>query len=289
MAHLYSMTGFGKVSMQVAGKKITCEVKSLNSKQTDINLRLPAVYREKEDVLRKMSATALERGKIDVNIYCEITAADKAPEINIELAEHYLSQLKSLASKSQIEGDFIGALLRMPDILHTPNDEVSEEEWKVLLECVQQALDKLKEHRATEGNMLKVDLKKRLEAIEIRQKAMPDYEEERMQRIKDKLQRALTELKADPDQNRYEQELIFYLEKLDITEEKVRLSAHLTYFDELMAQGGAIGKKLGFVGQEIGREINTMGSKANHAGMQKLVVEMKDELEKIKEQVLNIL
>ncbi len=289
MAHIYSMTGFGKAVVQLAGKKITCEVKSLNSKQTDLNLRMPSAYREKESEIRKIAASELQRGKIDLNLYCEVTGADKAPEINMVLAEHYLSQLNQLAAKSNLTGDFIGTLLRMPDILRTPNEEVSEEEWKVLMQVVKEAIENLKQHRADEGAALVEDLSIRLSEIDTRQKQMPNHEEERISRIKDKLTRALTELKADPDQNRYEQELIFYLEKLDITEEKVRLTAHLNYFKDLLAEGGAVGKKLGFVGQEIGREINTMGSKANHAGMQKLVVEMKDELEKIKEQVLNIL
>jgi uncharacterized protein (TIGR00255 family) len=289
MAHIYSMTGFGKASVQLSGKKITCEVKSLNSKQTDLNLRMPSAYREKEGELRKLAAEQLERGKIDVSIYSEVTGADKAPEINMALAEHYLNQLQQLAAKSDLSGDFIGTLMRMPDILHTPSEEIDDAEWTALLECVQGALDKLKEHRAAEGLALVEDLSMRLNEIDDRQQALPEYEEERIGRIKDKLTRALAELKADPDQNRYEQELIFYLEKLDITEEKVRLTAHLNYFRSLLAEGGPVGKKLGFVSQEIGREINTMGSKANHAGMQKLVVEMKDELEKIKEQVLNIL
>lgn len=289
MAYIYSMTGFGKATVQLAGKKITCEVKSLNSKQTDLNLRMPSAYREKEGELRKRTAEQLQRGKIDLGIYCEVTGVDKAQEINMPLAEHYLAQLKQLASTSDISGDFIGTLMRMPDILHTPGEEVDEAEWKALHECVQEGLNKLKEHRAAEGAALVEDLNFRLNEIDTRQQALPKHEEERIGRIKDKLTRALTELKADPDQNRYEQELIFYLEKLDITEEKVRLSAHLNYFRELLQQGGAVGKKLGFVSQEIGREINTIGSKANHAGMQKLVVEMKDELEKIKEQVLNIL
>lgn len=289
MAHIYSMTGFGKAVVQLAGKKITCEVKSLNSKQTDLNLRMPSAYREKESEIRKMAASELERGKIDLSIYAEITGADKAPVINMVLAEHYLDQLKQLANKSNLDGDFIGTLMRMPDIMQTPSEEITDEEWTALMHCVVEAVEKLKEHRADEGAALVEDLNIRLSEIDTRQKQMPNHEEERINRIKDKLTRALTELKADPDQNRYEQELIFYLEKLDITEEKVRLTAHLNYFKELLQEGGAVGKKLGFVGQEIGREINTMGSKANHAGMQKLVVEMKDELEKIKEQVLNIL
>ncbi len=289
MAHIYSMTGFGKASVQLSGKKITCEVKSLNSKQTDLNLRLPSAYREKEGELRKIAAEQLQRGKIDLSVYSEITGAEKAPEINMVLAEHYLTQLKQLATKGHIEGDYIGTLLRMPDIMQTPSEEIDEEEWKSVFTCVHEAIEKLKEHRAAEGKALADDLNVRLREIDLRQKATPKYEEARISRIKEKLSRALAELREEPDQNRYEQELIYYLEKLDITEEKVRLSAHLNYFEELLREGGVVGKKLGFVAQEIGREINTMGSKANHAGMQKLVVEMKDELEKIKEQVLNIL
>ncbi len=289
MSSIYSMTGFGKAVVQLPAKKITLEVKSLNSKQTDINMRMPTLFREKEGEIRQMTAEALQRGKIDINLYCEITGVEQAPSINRELVTAYIDQLKDISDKAGVQGDILNAVMSLPDVLQPANDTITEEEWKAVQEVTQKALTQLIEFRSIEGRKLEDDLRDRLTSIETRMSGMSDHDSERTQRIKDKLQRSLTELKESPDENRFEQELIYYLEKLDITEERVRLKSHLDYFTALLNEGGGIGKKLGFISQEMGREINTMGSKANHAAMQKLVVEMKDELEKIKEQVLNIL
>ncbi len=289
MAHLYSMTGFGKAVLQLPAKKITIEVKSLNSKQMDMNVRTPSLYKEKEPELRQLVARECDRGKVDMSFYCEITGAEKAPKINTPLVKEYIRQLKEVMTEMKVEGDILSAVMRLPDVTQAAEDEVNEEEWEKIRGTVKEALDKLSIFRAAEGKTLQQELQGRLNNIRQRMEATAPFEEERVHRIKEKLQRGLAELGDKPDENRYEQELIYYLEKLDITEEKVRLKSHLDYFEELMQEGGAIGKKLGFISQEIGREINTLGSKANHAGMQKLVVEMKDELEKIKEQVLNIL
>jgi uncharacterized protein (TIGR00255 family) len=283
------MTGFGKKILQLAGKKISIEIKSLNSKTAEINLRLPSFYRVKEGEIRQQIARRLIRGKIDCNINVEVTGVESAPRINTELAEAYLHQLKSLADRTSAEGDMLGAIMRIPDIWQSAQDELGEEEWLALKAALNEALDALMSFRATEGGRLAEDLKLRLSNIENAQAQIEPLEEERKQRVKDKLQRGLDQLKTEIDQDRFEQELIYYLEKYDVTEEKVRLSTHIQYFKELMAEGDMVGKKLGFVSQEIGREINTLGSKANHAEMQRLVVEMKDELEKIKEQSLNIL
>lgn len=283
------MTGFGKRVLQLPGKKISIEIKSLNSKQADINLRLPSLYRSKEGDIRQMIAENLVRGKIDCNINVEVTGIESAPKLNMELAEGYLNQLRSLSEKTGAQGDLIGSVMRLSDVWQSGQDELSEEEWQQLQATLQAAIDALMDFRATEGGRLAEDLELRLHNIESAQAQIEPLEEERRQRVKDKLQRSLEQLKTEIDQDRFEQELIYYLEKYDVTEEKVRLSTHIRYFRELMTDGKMVGKKLGFVSQEIGREINTLGSKANHAEMQRLVVEMKDELEKIKEQSLNIL
>lgn len=283
------MTGFGKEVLQIGGRKITIEIKSLNSKQADLNLRMPTLLRSKEGELRKAIVSALQRGKIDCSFYVEVVGLENAPRINQDLALAYLKQLKALADESGTEGDLIGSVMRLPDVIQSSEDELSDAEWKALEASLQNALQKIMQFRADEGASLQKDLEDRLNNIRAYLEEVPALEEERTQRVREKLQRSLDQLKADADADRFEQELIYYLEKLDVTEEKVRLAAHLSYFQELMNQGGSQGKKLGFVAQEIGREINTLGSKANHAGMQRLVVQMKDELEKIKEQSLNIL
>lgn len=283
------MTGFGKAVLQIPGKKINIEIKSLNSKQVDINLRLPSLYRPKESEIRQLIAKRLLRGKIDCSIYAELTGLDNAPRINEELAGGYMRQLKAIADANGVDGDIIGAVMRMPDVMQSSDDELDSEEWKAVQNTLEECLENIEGFRSDEGGKLKEDLELRLNNIEAGLEAVKPLESERIDRVKERMQKALDQLKADHNQDRFEQELIYYLEKFDITEEKVRLKAHLDYFRELMNQGGLNGKKLGFVSQEIGREINTMGSKANHADIQKHVVGMKDELEKIKEQVLNLL
>lgn len=289
MKPLYSMTGFGKAVLQIPGKKINIEIKSLNSKQVDINLRLPSLYRPKESEVRQLIAQHLLRGKIDCSIYSELTGLENAPKINEDLAGGYMRQLKALAEENGVEGDIISAVMRMPDVMQISEDELDADEWKAVEKTLKDCLENIKGFRSDEGSKLKEDLELRLNNIEAGLEAIKPLEGERINRVKERLQKSLDQLQSEPNQDRFEQELIYYLEKFDITEEKVRLKAHLDYFRELMQNGGSVGKKLGFVGQEIGREINTMGSKANHAEIQKQVVGMKDELEKIKEQVLNIL
>ncbi len=289
MKPLYSMTGFGKAILQIPGKKVNIEIKSLNSKQADINLRLSSLYRPKENEIRQIIAQRLLRGKIDCSIYAELTGLENAPKINEELAGGYMRQLRDLAADNGVQGDIIGAVMRMPDVMQSSEDELSSEEWKALENTLAECLTNIEGFRSDEGAKLKADIELRLNNIEAGLEAVKPLEGERIERVKERMQKALDQLKLENNQDRFEQELIYYLEKFDITEEKVRLKAHLDYFRELMDQGGMIGKKLGFVSQEIGREINTMGSKANHADIQKQVVGMKDELEKIKEQVLNIL
>lgn len=289
MAHLYSMTGFGKAILQLPAKKITIEVKSLNSKQLDINVRMPSFYKEKESAIRQRVAEELNRGKVDLSFYSEVTGAEKAPRVNGTLVKEYINQLKGIMDETGVQGDVLAAVMRLPDVMQSADDELSDDEWKAIEGVLHEALEQLNRFRSDEGATLKLDLEGRIEVIRAKLALVKEYEEDRVKRIKDRLSRSLAELNEKPDENRYEQELIYYLEKLDVTEEKVRLNSHLDYFVQLMNEGGAIGKKLGFISQEMGREINTLGSKANHADMQKLVVEMKDELEKIKEQVLNIL
>lgn len=283
------MTGYGKSSADLSGKKITIELKTLNSKQFDLNWRLPQEFKPAEAELRKVAQETLERGKVDATLACEITGADAAPKINEALALSYLHQFRELSTKAGVEGDALSALLRFPDIFRSPDLGLQEEEWDQVLQCLQEALDQVLQYRREEGARLQADLQLRLNSIAQKMDAISPLEEERTQQVRQRLEQNIARLQVNADQDRLEQELVYYLEKLDITEEKVRLSSHLHYFEELMHAGGSVGKKLGFVGQEIGREINTMGSKANHAAIQKLVVEMKDELEKIKEQVLNIL
>lgn len=242
-----------------------------------------------EPNFRKLLAEKLQRGKIETAISCEITGTESAPTINRTLALSYLEQLKTLQEESGVKGDLFNAVFRFPDVLQTTEEELTDTEWEAVHQAMEEAVSNINEFRRQEGAELVADLRLRLGSITEKLAAVPRYEEERRQRVIDKLKRSLEQWQDAYDDNRLEQEMIYYLEKLDITEEKVRLESHLGYFEQLLQEGGAIGKKLNFVGQEIGREINTLGSKANHAALQKKVVEMKDDLEKIKEQVLNLL
>ena len=284
---ILSMTGFGKASLQLSGKKITVEVKSLNSKGLDLNVRIPAPYREMELSLRNRIAALLERGKVDFSIYSESTSDESSSKINTGMITGYINQLRDLAKATDAE--LLQMAVRMPDVFKTEREEMNEEEWKQILPVIDEALQNIVTVRKNEGAVLEKEFIGRIENIRKFMNEAIALDPERITLIKEKLQTAITELKANVDENRFEQELIYYLEKLDITEEKVRLNNHLNYFLETLQGNEANGRKLGFICQEIGREINTMGSKSNHAGMQKLVVQMKDELEKIKEQVLNVL
>jgi uncharacterized protein (TIGR00255 family) len=285
---IQSMTGFGKASLQLPAKKITVEIKSLNSKGLDLNVRLPQVYRELELGLRNEIALRLERGKVDFSVFIELTGEQTSTKINVPVIKAYIQQMKAVIEEAD-ETELMKMAVRMPDALKTERDEIDESDWAEIQKVIREALDNIAQFRLDEGKSLENEFRLRIGNIRQYMNDALALDPERMQAIKDRLQTAIEEMKVNVDENRFEQELIFYLEKLDITEEKVRLSTHLDYFLETLNGSEANGRKLGFITQEIGREINTMGSKANHAQMQKLVVMMKDELEKIKEQVLNVL
>ena len=285
---IQSMTGFGKASLQLPTKKITVEIKSLNSKGLDLNTRMPSVYREMELGLRNQISQRLERGKIDFSLYIEVTGEETSSKINVPIVKGYINQMKAVIPNAD-ETELMKMAVRMPDALKTERDEINENEWKEIQKVIDQALENMAQFRKDEGVSLEKEFLHRIANI---MKLMNDavaYDAERVETVKTRLRTALEELQVNVDENRFEQELIFYLEKYDITEEKVRLENHLNYFIETLAGTEANGRKLGFITQEMGREINTMGSKSNHSEMQKLVVMMKDELEKIKEQVLNVL
>jgi uncharacterized protein (TIGR00255 family) len=282
------MTGFGKSSLQLASKKITVEVKSLNSKGLDLNVRIPSVYREMELGLRNEVAARLERGKIDLSVYIELTGEQTSTKINVPIVQAYMQQMKAVLPQAD-ETELMKMAVRMPDALKTEREEIDENDWIEIQKVIQEALANIAQFRVDEGASLHKEFSLRIGNIRSYMQEALQLDPERVQAIKDRLQTAIAELQVQVDENRFEQELIYYLEKLDITEEKVRLTNHLDYFIETLNGSEANGRKLGFITQEMGREINTMGSKANHATMQKLVVQMKDELEKIKEQVLNVL
>jgi uncharacterized protein (TIGR00255 family) len=238
MAAIQSMTGFGKAVSQLPGKKITIEVKSLNSKQLDMNLRMPQLFREKESEIREVVARNCGRGKIDFNLYCEITGPELAPKVNTVLVSEYIRQLKTVMEENEVSGDILAAVMRLPDVTISAEDEVDEKEWQGIQEVINEALDKLSEFRHSEGAKLQQDLEQRLHSIEQKMQAITPLEAERTSRIKEKIQRGLQELKEKIDENRFEQEFIYYLEKLDVTEEKVRLRSHIEYFRQLLNEGG---------------------------------------------------
>lgn len=290
---IQSMTGFGKATCEYGNKKIVVEVKSLNSKQADISTRIAGVYREKDIEIRNLIASNLERGKIDFVLYIDNSGKESVTQINQSVIEAYYQQICQLSANLNIEvpQNWFEVLLRLPDALKTETNELDEEEWVEILKTIKTAIEQLQAFRKQEGKSLeKVFLDKINNIGELLDQIAP-YEAERVERIKTKLEENLQSIseKIDLDKNRLEQEFIFYIEKLDVNEEKVRLRNHLKYFVETMQHEKSPGKKLGFIAQEIGREVNTLGSKSNHSEMQKIVVLMKDELEQIKEQVLNVL
>ncbi|NMH26623.1 YicC/YloC family endoribonuclease [Flavobacterium silvaticum] len=285
---IQSMTGFGKAFVQLPAKKITVEVKSLNSKGLDLNVRMPSAYREMELGVRNQIAGALERGKIDFSIYIENTTEQTATRVNVPIVRAYVEQLREVYAQAD-ETELIKMAVRMPDALKTEREEIDENEWKEIQKVIDEGLVNIQQFRTSEGVSLEKEFLFRISNIMRMMNEAMALDGERIINVKNRLNAALDELKVTLDENRFEQELIFYLEKYDITEEKVRLENHLNYFIETLAGKEANGRKLGFITQEMGREINTMGSKSNHAQMQKIVVQMKDELEKIKEQVLNVL
>jgi uncharacterized protein (TIGR00255 family) len=285
---IQSMTGFGKATLQLPTKKITVEVKSLNSKGLDLNVRMPSLYREMELGLRNQIALNLERGKVDFSIFIESTAEQTSTKVNVPIVKAYINQLREVYADAD-ETELMKMAVRMPDTMKIERDEIDENDWVQIQTVIEEALQNILNFRRDEGMSLEKEFQLRIGNIRQYMTEALALDPERVQAIKDRLQTAIAELKVNVDENRFEQELIYYLEKLDITEEKVRLTNHLDYFLETINGTEANGRKLGFITQEMGREINTMGSKSNHAQMQKLVVQMKDELEKIKEQVLNVL
>ncbi|TPN87978.1 YicC/YloC family endoribonuclease [Aquimarina algicola] len=282
-----SMTGFGKSILQLPSKKVTIEVKSLNSKNLDINARIPSQYREKELEMRNTIAKSLVRGKIDFGLYVEITGEETTTRVNEVIVKEYIKQLSNVHQADTTE--LMKMAVRMPDALKTEREEINEEEFTAIKNELDAALVEIENYRVDEGKALEKDFNIRINNIENLLKKVIEIDPERIKAVRERLQKAVSELKEEVDQNRFEQELIYYLEKFDITEEKVRLSNHLEYFTTTLNSADSNGKKLGFISQEIGREINTIGSKSNYAPMQQLVVQMKDELEKIKEQLLNVL
>ncbi|MFK5971752.1 MAG: YicC/YloC family endoribonuclease [Flavobacteriaceae bacterium] len=284
---IQSMTGFGKHVVQLSSKKITVEIKSLNSKSLDLNARMPTAYREKELELRKSIASSLVRGKIDFGLYVEFTGDETSAQVNEPVVRRYMKQLNSIA-----EGDDLRLLemaLRMPDAMKTEREDIDKEEYKAIQSALKEALLEINNFRSEEGSVLENDFAERLKTLGQLLAQVIAMDPDRQATIRERLEKAVKDIKADVDANRFEQELIYYLEKYDITEEKVRLANHLDYFAKTLKSDDSNGKKLGFIAQEIGREINTIGSKANYALMQRVVVQMKDELEKIKEQMLNVL
>ena len=287
-----SMTGFGKAEATVRNKKITVELRSLNSKQLDLNLRLPAVYRQAEYEIRNLLTRSLLRGKVDAFVTVESQTVQTSAHINREVFREYLRQMNDALTCSGIDAGYdaiVPCIMRLPDVVSTEAETVSDEELSVLLATVEQAAAALDAFRTQEGAILIADLLHRVERIEHYKQEVVPFEKARTETIRARILDGLTQLQVDVDRNRLEQEMIFYLEKLDITEEKVRLKNHCDYFRQVAAEEEDPGRKLGFIAQEMGREINTLGSKSNEANMQILVVRMKDELEKIKEQVLNLL
>lgn len=284
---IYSMTGYGKSVLQLPTKKITIELKSLNSKNLDLNARMPSIYREKELAIRKTLADKLVRGKIDFSIFVEATAEDTSTQLNTPVVKQYMAQLKDIVDTD--DAKLLEMAVRFPDALNTVREEIDDNEWKAISESIDAATEDLVNHRLNEGKVLEKDFNNRVASIGNILDKVIEMDPERVEGVRERLKKGVEELREKYDENRFEQELVYYIEKFDITEEKVRLKNHLNYFIESINSKDSNGKKLGFISQEMGREINTIGSKSNYAPMQQLVVQMKDELEKIKEQLLNVL
>lgn len=284
---IQSMTGYGKTVLQLPTKKITIELKSLNSKILDLNVRIPSYYREKELYVRKKMALKLVRGKVDFAIYFESNGEETSSKVNINTVKEYMNQLRNIVDSNEVE--LLKMAINLPEALKIEREELDEDEWSQIDVTINETIQKTINYREDEGLAMFEDFVLRISNIEELLEKVIEIDPQRMILVKEKLQKAIAELETKIDQNRFEQELIYYIEKFDITEEKVRLKNHLDYFKKAMNEPNSNGKKMGFIAQEIGREINTIGSKSNFAEMQKLVVQMKDELEKIKEQNLNVL
>ncbi|MDN3618081.1 MULTISPECIES: YicC family protein [Polaribacter] len=284
------MTGYGKSVLQLPTKKVTIEIKSLNSKNLDLNVRIPSYYKEKELAVRKKLASSLVRGKVDFSIFVEMTADETSTTINHGVVKEYMQQLRNVVQTGTSDDvELLKMAVRMPDALKTEREELDENEWNLINESVDIAIKDIVQYRIDEAASLEIDFKERIANIKTYLEEVKALDGDRVENVKTRLKKAIDDLKVDTDENRFEQELIYYLEKLDINEEKVRLANHLDYFLQTMESEDSNGKKLGFIVQEMGREINTTGSKANFAPMQKAVIQMKNELEQIKEQILNVL
>ena len=281
------MTGYGKSVLQLPTKKVSIELKSLNSKNLDVNARMPSMYRAKELDIRKSIAKTLIRGKVDFSLYVEITGEDTSSKINKTVVKEYIKQLKDVVDGDTTE--LLKMAIRLPDAVTTERDDIDEDEWAQIEQSIKDAIDKILTYRKDEGAILKQDFETRIMRLRDLLKKVIAIDPERIEGVRSRLEKGIAEIKEKVDENRFEQELVYYIEKFDITEEKVRLDNHLDYFIASLNSDDSNGKKLGFIAQEIGREINTIGSKSNYAPMQKFVVQMKDELEKIKEQLLNVL
>lgn len=287
---IQSMTGYGKAVLHLPTKKVTIEIKSLNSKNLDLNVRIPSFYKEKELEVRKKLAQALKRGKVDFSIFVEMTADETSSSLNHGVIKAYMDQLRSIVDQEQTETiDLLQMAVTMPDALKTEREELDEKEWEAIDGAIDEAIREIIQYRIDEAASLEEDFRLRIKNIKAFLAEVNALDQERIDNVKERLQKAISDLKVEIDENRFEQELIYYLEKLDINEEKVRLDNHLNYFLQTLDTPDSNGKKLGFIVQEMGREINTTGSKANFAPMQKAVIQMKNELEQIKEQILNVL
>ena len=282
-----SMTGYGKAVTELPQKKVTVEIKTLNSKNLDLNVRVPSAYREKELAVRSKLSKQLVRGKVDFSIFIEVTGDETTTVINKEVVNNYIDQLRGIAVTSP--ENTLEIAMRLPDALKTERQEFDKTEWVEIEKTIDLAIKEVKKFRADEGAVLANDFNNRITTIQKLSEEVLVLDKERMTLVRERIEKAVADLKQNVDENRFEQELIYYLEKLDITEEKVRLKNHLDYFLQELSGDVSNGKKLAFISQEIGREVNTTGSKSNFAPMQKVVVQMKDELEKIKEQLLNVL
>ncbi|WP_299112366.1 YicC/YloC family endoribonuclease [uncultured Winogradskyella sp.] len=284
---IQSMTGYGKTVLQLPTKKISIELKSLNSKNLDVNARMPSMYRAKELDIRKQIAKHLVRGKVDFSLYVEITGEDTSSKINKTVVNEYIKQLKEVVNGDATE--LLKMAIRLPDAITTERDDIDEEEWIQIANGIKEAISNIIAYRKDEGAILKQDFTNRILTLRTLLQEVIIMDPDRIDGVRARLEKGIADIKEKVDENRFEQELVYYIEKFDITEEKVRLDNHLDYFIKTLNSDDSNGKKLGFISQEIGREINTIGSKSNYAPMQKLVVQMKDELEKIKEQLLNVL
>ena len=284
---IHSMTGYGKSVLQLPNKTISIEIKSLNSKSLDLNMRMPSIYRSKELDLRKAVAAKLSRGKVDFSLYFETTSEETQTNVNAAVVNKYINQLEAMSTGTKMQ--FLQMAIRMPEALSTERNDIDESEWGDIQKGICNALDSISHYRLEEGKVLEADFTKRVGIISKLLDEVLEIDPERLKNVRERLNKGVSELKEKHDENRFEQELVYYIEQFDITEEKVRLQNHLEFFVKTLDSNESNGKKLGFISQEMGREINTIGSKANFAPMQKLVVQMKDELEKIKEQLLNVL